>query len=132
MKEYYHLVDITDKTNPAGGQWIAAWQHVKDGQQVKFCDENLVEIVPPAVYEARLVNTDQYFAPGVLRDPSNAYTPPSMAEYLAAVANGTVADLVAKARAAQQAAEVLSALQPAPIAPAGAIDAVSVAGQPGS
>lgn len=87
MKEEYFHVRILDTTDPAGGSHMAAWQHVVDGETVGYVHTSGLPVTMPKVYEANLITTDPYFAPGVQLDP-NGYVPPSMAAFLAASAAG--------------------------------------------
>jgi hypothetical protein len=90
MTEYYYPVDIIDKTNPLGGSWVAAWQHIKDDAQVGLVDASGNAITPPAACEIRITNATPHFSPGVVQDPSAKPTVTlSLADVLANIKAGT-------------------------------------------
>jgi len=115
MNEYFIPGFLIDTTDSRGGSWVAAWQHVKDGAQVAFVDVNSAEMAAPAAHEFHPTSSDPHFAPGVLTDPSISYTPPTIAEYVAAVKAGTVDQLVQKAQAAAAAAASVAQLAQPPV-----------------
>jgi len=112
MNEYYLPGRLLDTSNPVGGTWISAWQHIKDGAQVEFTDASSppLAITPPETHEFILTSQEPHFAPGVLNDPNMGYTPPTMEEYLAAVKAGTLDQLLTKANQAASAAAVVAQL----------------------
>ena len=106
----YYSVRLIDTTNSNAGAWVRAWQRIKDGQQAGYVDDNGVAITAPAKHECHLLSDDLHFAPAVLTDPATTYTPPTIAEYQAAVAAGTVHELVAKSVEAAKAQTVVDVL----------------------
>ena len=115
--EGYYPVRLIDTSNPKGGAWISAWQHVKDGLQVKVCDDNGLEIKPPDVHEVHVVTADLHFAPAVLTDPTSVtYTPPPISHFVAALNAGpqAYAAFVKDAQHRKAAADAYDALKSAP------------------
>ena len=89
MKDHYFQIRVIDTTHPTIQMSRVVWQHVQseddgsDAKQVKFVDENGIEVVPPRQYEAHHLSSppDPHYAPGVRLDPNAGYQPPAFDEF---------------------------------------------------
>jgi hypothetical protein len=85
MNEWYFPIRLIDTTDPVTQPSLVCWQHCSNDGHEKFCDDNGIEIVPPAKHEALHLSypPDPHHLPGVRLDPANPYTPPPMSEFIA-------------------------------------------------